>query len=55
MKVRWAMDIPISGKKHSLLQNNDILRHTLKVVAADDSEGFFPKSRRPFSTAEGHS
>jgi hypothetical protein len=55
MKGRWVMDIPIFGKKHSSLQNNDILRHTLKVVGADDSEGFSPESGRPFSTAGGYS
>jgi hypothetical protein len=43
MKVRWVMDIPTFGKKHSLLQNNDILKHTLRAVGGGDSGDFFSK------------
>jgi hypothetical protein len=40
MKERWARGTPISGKKRSLPQNNDIPERTVTIAEGVDSSNF---------------
>jgi hypothetical protein len=55
MKERWARDIPISGKKRFLPQNNDIPRRTVTIAGGVDSSNFSSPHPPLFWKAAGHS
>jgi hypothetical protein len=54
MKERWARDIPISGKKRFLPQNNDIPGRTVTIAGGVDSSNFPSGHPPPSGKAAGH-
>jgi hypothetical protein len=54
MKERWARGTPISEKKRSLPQNNDIPERTVTIGGGVDSSTFPSANPPPSGKAAGH-